>query len=526
VRLPSRLRLVAVAAALAAAGVGVPIATSTAAAPFFPGCAAASGHPDFVVDRVGCLQVPSAALGGTTAFSYFIPPACAPAAHPICPVIYLLHGFGGSYTSMLGTSGDPSAYVAALASGPRRDPHNVSDPWNYSDPAGWIKRWSINAILVAPDGRTVPGGYGPEAGLDGYWTDWNPRLAKGGDDPRYDTPAPRFEAQLLDELIPYVEKHLPVGKGRAWRSLTGESLGGYGAYAIGLRHPDLFSSLGTVSGAMNFLFAPGLDPTDATLPAGVGGVDAPGVDIPAATGAVPIGSVPAQARNFAVALLAFGDPVADQAYFRGHMPRDLARNAHARARYQSLDLVGFSNDAVAHNPADLTNPGGFAGAQAFESIVLPMNLDQRLAFRNSGVHWNFELHPGTHSGEYWNAWYRGLYVHQYALMRHDDGSGGPFGMPAHWSYRSTDDDFSVWRWHFAVDRPATEFLDIVKASCRRLVLRGTGAVTVSVDKDCRTGRDGRRTFTVDLGPSHPVDELGGVGATPAYGKAAKIDLTR
>ena len=40
-----------------------------------------------------------------------------------------------------------------------------------------------------------------------------------------------------------------------------------------------------------------------------------------------------------------GDPVADQAYYRGRNPRDLALNAGAfRAGRQVTELSGFSND--------------------------------------------------------------------------------------------------------------------------------------------------------------------------------------
>ena len=49
--------------------------------------------------------------GGTTAFSYFFPPDCIPPPQQDrrCPVLYLLHGFGGDHTSELGTGDHPSA---------------------------------------------------------------------------------------------------------------------------------------------------------------------------------------------------------------------------------------------------------------------------------------------------------------------------------------------------------------------------------------------------------------------------------
>src|SRR5436309_2788233 len=88
--------------------------------------------------------------------------------------------------------------------------------------------------------------------------------------PAFDgTPTPKFEKQFLDELIPYVESAFPVGRGPSWRALVGESLGGYGSYTLGLRHPDTFASVSSVSGAMNFLFAPGIDPGAVPAPVGV-----------------------------------------------------------------------------------------------------------------------------------------------------------------------------------------------------------------------------------------------------------------
>jgi S-formylglutathione hydrolase FrmB len=520
-----------VSAALVATGLAVTPALAGSnpsdVSSFFPGCASPTSTPTLTVNRVDCLELPSPAIGGTTAFSYFIPPACAPALRRQCPVFYLLHGFGGSYTSMLGTASEPSAYVSALATGPSVDPHTVSDPWAYSDPAQWVQKPSLDAILIAPDGRTVPGGYGPSPDLDGYWIDWNPRYAKDGGHPRYDTPAPRFEQQLLHEVIPYVEATFPAGRGRDWRALVGESLGGYGSYTIGLRHPDWFASVSSVSGAMNFLFAPGIDPTATQSPVGLTSpIQVPKRPVPPVQSYLPFGEVPAPAQDFGVALLALGDPTADQAYFRGHMPRDLAANARAfNAKGLAIDVRAFSNDAIAHNPQDLTDPAGFAGAQAFESIVLPMNTDQRLAFRDVGVTWHYELHPGTHSGEYWNAWYRGMYEKQYAVVHHWNGSGAVLASPKTFDFRSTDAAFSAWGWHFGVRRSTKEFLNLTTVSCAGLTLRGTGTVSVTVPASCGTGLHGHRSFTVDLGPSYPTDETAGVGALGVYGRTATVKLS-
>ena len=96
-------------------------------------------------------------------------------------------------------------------------------------------------------------------------------------------------------------------------------------------------------------------------------------------------------------------------------------------------------------------------------------------------------------------------------------------------YRSISRDFSIWNWHFSVDRDPTEFLTLRSVSCDGLTLQGTGKVTVTVPPPCHTSLDGTpktRTFTVDLGAAQATDEPLGLGATPVYGRTAHITLHR
>ena len=468
------------------------------------------------------MRLPSALLGGTTAFSYFVPQACAAAR---CPTLYLLHGFGGDYTEMLGTAGSPSAWVAALSSGPPVDPHAVLDPWDYSDPAGWAPLPPIDFILVAPHGRTLAGGYGPAGDLDSFWADWNPRLAKGGDSSTYDTPPPRFESFILQELIPFIEGNFPAGSGREWRALAGTSLGGYGSYKNGLQHPDVWSSMGSVSGAHNFLFAPVPDPVNVASPVSLSPpVALPYHPLPSLLSQAPL--LPAPLTGFGVALVALGDPVGDQAFFRGNMPRDLAMNGRASAGGQaSLYIRGFVNDMVARRAADYEDPSSLAGEQAFEMIVFPMNVEMELAFLSQQVENEFEIHPGVHSGTYWNAFLRGQVAAQYDHVRHSDGSGSPPPSPTAFDYRSIRTDFSIWGWSFHVERQPVEFLNLRDVSCDHVMLQGTGTVTVTVPASCGTGFEGNAVFGVDLGNSYPTDEPAGASAAPPYGKTVEVTLT-
>lgn len=474
---------------------------------------------------VACRREPAPELGGTTAFEYFVPPGCAMRR---CPTLYLLHGFGGDLTSMLGTPRDPSAWVAALAHQPAVSPYATSQPWKYADQRAWKPASPIDMVLIAPDGRTVPGGYGPGPLLDGFWADWNPRYAKGGRDARYATPPPRFASYVADELVPFVEHHMRVASGRGSRALDGESLGGYGAYAIGLQHPDEWSAIGADSGIMNILLAPGLDTSS---PGAVPGVlppaQLPAVLLPAPLGApVPLGALPGPAANIGVVLYAFGDPVADQAYYLARQPVDLALNADAhRGATQSLVIRGFSNDTIPRMASDFSLPGYFT-AQAFEDLVLPTNVELNQAFARAGVRQHYELHPGIHEDVYWNPWLRVQVAAQYAALRHWDGTGHPPPRPTTFSYVSGAKRFEVWGWRFSVRRPVDELLRLTNVSCAGLTLRGTGEVTLTVPKRCHSTFRGSRVVTADLGPSLPAGDTADVDATPGYGRTVHINLTR
>jgi hypothetical protein len=251
----------------------------------------------------------------------------------------------------------------------------------------------------------------------------------------------------------------------------------------------------------------------------------PATNVPGVAGAsAPLDVLPEQARGFAVTTYAFGDPSVDQSYYRGHMPRDLAINAHALRSLggkttQSLVVHGFSNDAAPRQPSDFANPPGYFGAQAFEAIVLDSNIEQNKAFADAGVQQHYEMHPGIHSDAYWNPWLRGQIEAQYAAMRHPDGGGNPPPLPATFDYRSTASRFSVWGWQLAVQRPTSEFTDLTGVTCSGLTIRGTGKITVTPPLHCHAA-----PVTVNLGPSMPTDAPAGADEATVYGSVAHVRL--
>ncbi|ETT54608.1 MULTISPECIES: alpha/beta hydrolase-fold protein [unclassified Paenibacillus] len=61
----------------------------------------------------------------------------------------------------------------------------------------------------------------------------------------------RFEFDLINDLIPYVDSHFPVYKNKQNRALAGLSMGGGQTLNFGLKHLDKFSWIGAFSSAPN-----------------------------------------------------------------------------------------------------------------------------------------------------------------------------------------------------------------------------------------------------------------------------------
>jgi S-formylglutathione hydrolase FrmB len=61
-----------------------------------------------------------------------------------------------------------------------------------------------------------------------------------------------WEDSIIQDLIGHVDAHFRTVPRREGRAINGLSMGGYGGLTLGLRHPDLFCSIGSQSGALNF----------------------------------------------------------------------------------------------------------------------------------------------------------------------------------------------------------------------------------------------------------------------------------
>lgn len=60
----------------------------------------------------------------------------------------------------------------------------------------------------------------------------------------------RYEEFLTGDLIAEIEKRYRVLAGKKARGITGISMGGYGAFKLALKHPDLYGAVSSLSGAL------------------------------------------------------------------------------------------------------------------------------------------------------------------------------------------------------------------------------------------------------------------------------------
>lgn len=163
------------------------------------------------VARVEAVKFESKLLGKPLPYNVVLPPHYdAPQSRALrYPVLYLLHGLGGSSADWV----SPRARLAAHAT-------------------------AYRLIIVTPEGG------------DGWYTD------------SATVPSDKYETYILEELIPDVERRFRALPARDARAVAGLSMGGYGALKFGVKHPHLFALAASLSGAFD---VPAWDANDPSL---------------------------------------------------------------------------------------------------------------------------------------------------------------------------------------------------------------------------------------------------------------------
>jgi enterochelin esterase-like enzyme len=151
------------------------------------------------------LQYHSKALNRLRGLCVYVPPGYQPAAKRRYPVLYLRHGGGDNEQN-----------------------------WSRDGRAGVIldnlqaQRQAVPMLIVMTDGT-----------VDGTWS--------GSSSPEG---MKLLEADLLGDVIPFIEQNYRVEAKPASRAIAGLSMGGGQAFVIGLNHPDTFAWVGEFSSGL------------------------------------------------------------------------------------------------------------------------------------------------------------------------------------------------------------------------------------------------------------------------------------
>ena len=334
------------------------------------------------------------------------------------PVLYLFHG----------TSGQASDWVDSGGAEQTTAPYNL--------------------ITVMPDcGFNGDGGF--------WFTNWVDQTTTHGPS--------QFESYLIDSLIPWVDKNLSTIANREGRAVAGLSQGGYGSAEMAARHPDMFVSMATFSGA------PEIERDPDVYPGAIGVIEA-----------IEVGDdrVPPFSE--------LGNPVTDQINWEGHDPATLITNL----RGMSIDMwTGEGLDG----PYDTTpNPG----ASAIEGAVYESTSHFHAHLVAEGIPSFYDDYVyGTHS---WGYWARDLRAYVPMMMNDFANPQSPSAI----SYMSIDKTWSQWGYSASMNRAAAqEFSSLTNGTPSGFDFSGSGTADVTTPGQYTPGS----TLTVSV--------AGPVGAT-------------
>lgn len=151
--------------------------------------------------KVDTLQIPSIAMSKTYKAAVVLPNSYAKSKSNY-PVLYLLHGAYGHFNDWLSKTPDKMLV------------HNLADKYNI--------------IIVMPEGETFS-----------FYLD-SP-VNKGS----------QFETYITKEVVQKIDQTYRTVADKKGRVISGLSMGGHGAMYLSTKHPEFYSAVGSMSGALD-----------------------------------------------------------------------------------------------------------------------------------------------------------------------------------------------------------------------------------------------------------------------------------
>ncbi len=393
--------------------------------------------------RLFALTVSTKALPGPANVRVLLPTGYATHRHRRYPVLYLLHGTSGGAADWT-TTGDAEQTTAGKP-----------------------------LIVVMPDIALNDDG-------GGWCTNWWNAGKRG---------VPEWETFHIDQLIPWVDRNLRTIRSRDGRAIAGLSQGGFCSMSYAARHPDLFGTALSFSGAPDIAY-----------------------DAEAQTLVTPIINATETALDDVPANSMFGPRTSEEINWAAHDPTTLAENL------ADTRLLMFTGNGTPGPFDTVPNPL----ASAIEAGVEQLTKLFHTRLEALGIPSYFDDYgPGTHS---WPYWARDLRQSIDPLM-HD--LAHPLPAPAKVTYMAAESSYAVYGWQVRTHRKVEEFSTLSGAGKRGFSLSGSGSATVitpavyarhrryrisvrsmtgTTSKFETVGRSRRLTIQVPLGPSNTVQE--------------------
>jgi S-formylglutathione hydrolase FrmB len=411
--------------------------------------------------RLLAATVSTAAVPAPANVRILLPAGYALHPHRRYPVLYLLHGTSGGAADWT-TMGEAEQTTAGRP-----------------------------LIVVMPDIALGGGGGG------GWCTDWPSAVQ-------------RWETFHIDQLIPWVDANLRTIPSRDGRAIAGLSQGGFCSMSYAARHPDMFITALSFSGAPDIAH----DAAAQALVTPITNLTETALD------GVPLNSF-------------FGPRVTEEINWAAHDPTTLAGNL------RGMNLIMFTGNGV---PGPLDSGVPNALAMAIEGGVHTLTQLFHARLQALGIPSLFDDYgPGTHSWPYWT---RDLQQSIGSIMT-DFAHAPP--APARVTYMSADATYSAFGWQVVTRRLVREFSILADAGTTGFTLKGSGSAIVSTPpvyrprarykvtfasgatQTERADRSGRLQIAVTLGPSNTVQEYpldGPPLGTTVYSKHVAIAAVR
>ena len=265
----------------------------------------------------------------------YLPPSYASQPNRRYPVVYMLHGYGLHAQQWIGFA-NFGKLEKDLAAGTAKE-----------------------MILVAPDAYTLENGsFYSNSKTTGDW-----------------------ETYVAKELVSYVDSHYRTIPNRMSRGLMGHSMGGYGTFRIGMKHPEVFSSLFSMS-------AGGAQETGTIAPETATALEAVKTKEDAAK--VPY----AQKGSLAKAAAWSADPNNPPLFF--DLPvKDGQVQPGVQEKWKSNALLAILPRYV----ANLKKMKAIAMNVGDMDALMPSNKEMDEALTKAGIQHTFEIFPGTHNDQ-------------------------------------------------------------------------------------------------------------------------------